>query len=960
MLVTINSNRMPGTKFLKTFRSKLMLAFLLSMLIPSIAGVLVYQEAAKRSTLTEQLYTVRDLGVRLGQMAQSVDQFGNLAQRSIDFFRTGEHFTIDEWRRALAAANTDLDQLLSEGTAVQQNLLENMQSDLSNYAQLLEQLPPMLRERGIQDFGVTGEMRDAVHALEERLAGPEFLVHILMLRRHEKDYIIRDLDRYLNDHRERAELFRRSLSDCNDCEGDEVQQRLLLLDVYTNAFRSLVELDRRIGIRSGSGLYGQVQTLESDLYQKHQALMRNVTAESARLVGQAGQRLAIIVGLVAAIALIISGLLARLLTRPLAALSRKMNRYVESRFTEEVDVSELDGNSDEITQIAHGLRAIQQAIRHHLEDLGQKREALESVNNELHGERSNLSMAQRMAGLGYWRCNTISGDFEASRELLQLLGFPEGHRFSCSSFTETVIDEESREQFSRDLATCRQQGESVESVLRAQSPTHGNIWIRQFIRREAEPASGAVYLVAAVQDVSRQRDAEEQIRQLAYFDSLTGLSQRGYLFQRLDEMVRTARRRDEGFALFFIDLDKFKEVNDSLGHDAGDQLLIAVADRLRAAARDSDFVARLGGDEFCMLIDNVSSEVDVADIAQRLLDQLAVPVEIFGKTISPMASMGIAVYPGDGEEAEAIMSAADNAMYAAKRRGDHSYLFHEHEISAEAQQRLRMSRDLRRAIREDEFVLYYQPKIHLKTERIEGWEALLRWQHPERGLLPAGVFIDDLERIGLVSDLGRWVIETVCSQLAQWQSAGIPQSSVAINIAPRHMGEGTVAHDLEEAMKRHDVPASQLEIEITEAGIQSGEEIRDATEAVRALGVKIAIDDFGTGYSSLASLRSLTIDSLKIDRSFVQFAASDETDRRLLRSIIELGSAFGYRLVAEGVETHEQLELLISMGCDLVQGYLFSPAVPAERAENMIASATATVFTASTSHIQKRLTTAVD
>ncbi len=928
---------MPVIGRLKTFRSKLTVAFVLSMLIPSLAGVLVYLDVAKRSALTERLYTVRDLGVLLGQGAQSVDQFGNLAQRSIDFHRSGEHFTINVWRDALGAASDNLLQLLGEDSGTHQDLIENMQRDLRAYSVLLDQLPPMLLERGVQDFGVAGEMREAMHALEQRIEEPELVVHMLMLRRHEKDYIIRDLDRYLEAHEARASMFRESLEVCADCDQDEIQLRLQLLSTYTNAFRKLVTLDREIGIRSGTGLYGQIQVLGDDLYQDHQALTRNVAAESARMANQAGERLAFILGLVGLVALLVSGFLAGQLTKPLAALSRKMNRYVESRFTLEADVSEIDTNSDEVTQIAHDFNAIQKTIRRHLEDLDEQRHTLESLNSELTGERSNLSMAQQMAGLGYWRCNTQSGGFEASRELLQLLGYPPNYEFNCSGFAETVIHEESREQFTRDLAASRQQGESVESVYHALSPKHGNIWIRQFIRRETDPVSGDVYLVAAVQDVSRQRQAEDEIRRLAYFDSLTGLSQRGYLFQRLHEMVRTARRRSEGFALMFIDLDKFKEINDSLGHEAGDQLLVAIADRLRATARDSDFVARLGGDEFCMLLDDVESEVDVADIAQRLLDRLAEPVEIYGKTITPMASMGIAIYPADGEEAEIIMNAADNAMYAAKRRGDHSYLFHEHEISAEAHERLAMSRDLRRAMRENEFVIHYQPQINLDSSRIEGWEALIRWEHPEQGLLSAAAFIDDLERIGLVSDLGRWVLNTVCCQLETWKDQEVAQTRVSINIAPRHMAEGTVARDLEEAMNRYGVSSAQLEIEITEAGIQSGDDIREATEAVRALGVKIAIDDFGTGYSSLASLRSLTIDSLKIDRSFVQFAASNANDQRLLRSIMELGNAFGYRLIAEGVEDHDQLELLRSMGCHLVQGYLFSRAIPAAEAAELFA-----------------------
>jgi EAL domain-containing protein (putative c-di-GMP-specific phosphodiesterase class I) len=305
-------------------------------------------------------------------------------------------------------------------------------------------------------------------------------------------------------------------------------------------------------------------------------------------------------------------------------------------------------------------------------------------------------------------------------------------------------------------------------------------------------------------------------------------------------------------------------------------------------------------------------------------------------------SIGITICPDDSTDLDDLLKKADHAMYAAKRRGDHGYVFHEHDISAQAQERLRMSRELRRALREGEFRLHYQPQVDIESGTIGGWEALLRWQHPERGLLTAGTFVDDLERIGLISDVGRWAIDTVCRQLATWRDEGLPPTRVSLNIAPRHLAEGSVAAELAAAMSRHEVSSAELEVEITEAGIQSGEEIRAEADAVRLLGVDVAIDDFGTGYSSLASLRTLRVDSLKIDRCFVQWATTEETDYRLLRSIIDLGKAFNCRLVAEGIETREQLELLRSLGCNLIQGFLFSPAVAPENVRQLIDGLTST------------------
>ena len=356
-----------------------------------------------------------------------------------------------------------------------------------------------------------------------------------------------------------------------------------------------------------------------------------------------------------------------------------------------------------------------------------------------------------------------------SPELAEILGLGSERFISYRTFVDTFIHEDSRADFDEDLALCQQNNRPLQRVYRARNAKGEEMWIRQNLQTEVEELAGATLLLGAVQDVTREQESEQEIRQLAYYDSLTGVSQRSYLVKRLEEMVYTAKRRRERFALFFIDLDKFKEVNDTLGHEAGDQLLIEVAQRLQRGARESDCVARLGGDEFCVLVDNVDSEVGVAVVANRLLEQLSQPIEIQGKTLTPQASLGIAMYPEDGREPEELLRAGDNAMYAAKRRGEHSFVFHEHNIAAEADQRLRTSRELRDAFRRQQFSLHYQPLVDIASGRACGWEALVRWEHPERGRLDAGQFVPDLERLGLARQLGEHVIDAVCRQLAQWQ-----------------------------------------------------------------------------------------------------------------------------------------------------------------------------------------------
>ncbi|MEM9529895.1 MAG: EAL domain-containing protein [Pseudomonadota bacterium] len=455
----------------------------------------------------------------------------------------------------------------------------------------------------------------------------------------------------------------------------------------------------------------------------------------------------------------------------------------------------------------------------------------------------------------------------------------------------------------------------------------------EFEPRQREVQDDEVGQIARDFAILRERMHEHvaSIHKMAFFDILTGLASRGNLNRRLQEMISSAKRRKVGFTLFYLDLDAFKDVNDSLGHEAGDELLKEIARRLLASARENDLVARLGGDEFCILLEDLTDEADIARLAERCINNIGQPITLVGKRFKPRASIGVARYPMDGNDARSIMQAGDNAMYAAKVAGHHRFEFFDAEMSKQAADRLTLAQELRAAIRENQFVLHYQPQVDLPTGRIWSWEALVRWQHPKRGLVPPGEFVPEIERLGLIKDLGNWVLRAACQQVASWREQGLPDTRVSVNIAPRHLADASLLATVRRELSEAGLAPEQLEIEVTESGIQSGADSAALLEGLRKTGVRVAIDDFGTGYSSLGSLKDLPIDCLKIDRSFITNLLDNPQDAVLLGTIMALGQAMRFRVVAEGVEELEQIHVLQGLGCDLVQGFFFSaPIAPAK------------------------------
>ncbi|GBD44614.1 putative signaling protein [bacterium HR40] len=432
-----------------------------------------------------------------------------------------------------------------------------------------------------------------------------------------------------------------------------------------------------------------------------------------------------------------------------------------------------------------------------------------------------------------------------------------------------------------------------------------------------------------VRDITVRRQTEEAVRALAYYDPLTGLPNRLLFHDRLGQAIERARRNRQFLAVMLVDLDRFKLINDSLGLQAGDAMLRAVGERLRECLRKSDTVARLGGDEFMVLLHGINGAEAAAKVAQKLLDGLKAPFRIHGDELDTSACIGIAMYPHDGTDPDVLIKNADAALGRAKEQGRNHYQFYTVDMNAAAFQRLMLENRLRRALSQAEFVVYYQPQVDLETGTVVGVEALLRWLHPDHGMVPPAEFVPLAEETGLVVPIGEWVLETACAQVRALHERGFAALRLSVNLSARQFQQRDLVARIGETLARLDFPAALLELELTESVV-----MREAEESVQrlreltALGVRLALDDFGTGYSSLGYLRRFPIRSLKIDRTFIHDIATDPTSAALCRAIVALGRSLDLRVVAEGVETREQLRLVRTFGCHEMQGYLYSRPVP--------------------------------
>ena len=444
--------------------------------------------------------------------------------------------------------------------------------------------------------------------------------------------------------------------------------------------------------------------------------------------------------------------------------------------------------------------------------------------------------------------------------------------------------------------------------------------------------------VGTVLDVTDRKAAEQRIRELADFDALTGLPNRRLLHDRVEQMIASAERENGSAALMFLDIDHFKRVNDSLGHSVGDELLCALAQRYAAVVRKVDTLARLGGDEFIILLPEVTAAA-AADVARRVLEIAAAPFSVGGHALTITPSIGISLYPQDGKDIDTLLKNADTAMYKAKDLGRNTFQFYSSEMNMATLERLMMESNLRHALTAAEFELHYQPLVSLENGEIVGVEALIRWCHPDLGMIMPDRFISVAEETGMINPIGDWVLFEACRQAQAWIDEGLALRTMAVNVAPVQFRQAGFVEMVAGALSTSGLAADRLELELTERTVMHDAEFTLGTlSALNRMGVCLSLDDFGTGYSSLAYLKRFPVGKLKIDRSFVMDLERDADDRAIASTIVSMGRNLRLTVLAEGVETAEQLALLRNMGCAMVQGYHFSKPLTAARMTELLRS----------------------
>jgi diguanylate cyclase (GGDEF)-like protein/PAS domain S-box-containing protein len=568
------------------------------------------------------------------------------------------------------------------------------------------------------------------------------------------------------------------------------------------------------------------------------------------------------------------------------------------------------------------------------------------VLEELHRSQARLTTAQRTARLGNWEWDLISGRGYWSSEVYSLFGYEPGEFWpDYGKFIERVHPDD-RSAIDAAVEAARTAGTPYAVDYRITLPdgTIRHLHVQGLV--DCDTNGRPLLMLGTLQDISERKQAEERIRTLAYYDSLTHLPNRQLYNEQQSFALSSARRHSSKVATVLFDLDHFKRINETLGHSVGDRLLVAVAERLRQCVRDYDAIcradasssgsgttlARLGGDEFILAMADIDRVEDAAKAAQRLIEAMQEPFRLDEHEIVVTASIGISLYPDDGEDSETLLKNADSALYHAKDAGRNNYQFYNQSMNAKAFARLSLEGSLRRALEKQEFLLHYQPQVDARSGAIVGAEALIRWRHPDLGLVSPLDFIPLAEESGLIVPMGEWVLQTACAELKAWQDAGNRALRMAVNLSGRQFRQRDLVEVVQRAMNAAGIDPQTLELEITESVLmQDASETTRLLDNLRALGVHLSVDDFGTGYSSLSYLKRFPIDALKIDRSFIRDIASDPDDAAITTAILAMAGGLGLEVVAEGVETMEQLAFLRGRECQMIQGYLFSKPLPAEQ-----------------------------
>jgi diguanylate cyclase (GGDEF)-like protein/PAS domain S-box-containing protein len=560
------------------------------------------------------------------------------------------------------------------------------------------------------------------------------------------------------------------------------------------------------------------------------------------------------------------------------------------------------------------------AIEGFVQDITERKESHQALRE---AERRYYNLFEN-AIEGIFR-TTLDGKYiDANPALARIYGFASPAELMESLRdirNELYVHAERRDEFMKLIMTHGTVSGFESQVYRKNGDV---IWISENARAVCDDAGVLVCYEGTVEDVTERKLYQTRIEQQANYDTLTGLANRSLLNDRLVQAIHAASSYGTRLAVVFVDLDRFKYINDSLGHHVGDELLRAMAERLKATVREGDTVARLGGDEFVLLINGHGDPETVATVLERMLSEISQPWTIPQGDFNVTCSIGVALYPDDGKSAATLLKHADSAMYRAKDKGRNNFQFFTAELNALITERLELENKLRRALERDQFTLQYQPRVDMRTRKTVGVEALLRWNLPEQGLVPPSRFIPVAEEIGLIVPIGKWVLRTACEQAMAWRRLGLPQTIMSVNVSARQFRQDSLVTTIAEVLRETGLEPPCLEIEITESTVMhDAEQFISMLGELNDLGVQIALDDFGTGYSSLSYLKRFPVDRLKVDRSFVQDIVTDADDATIVRTIIALGHNLGLKVVAEGVENEQQTQFLCENLCDELQGFYF-------------------------------------
>jgi len=600
----------------------------------------------------------------------------------------------------------------------------------------------------------------------------------------------------------------------------------------------------------------------------------------------------------------------------------------------------LDGRADGVRHIEFNIRRTRQDGGHMLLLIGQDVTFRRKARLRLQESEEFFRLTFSQAAVGIVLLGPDGRLLRVNHKMAQILGYTEVELLQ-RFFQQLTLEDDLPEELALIRRLKAGQIDDFQREKRLLRRDGSPVWVNASVSMMRD-INGKQRFISVIEDISRRKEAEEALTHLASHDILTGLPNRLLLLDRLAQAIVHAGRSSLQVAVLFIDLDRFKHVNDSLGHDAGDRMIVEIARRLAASLRENDTVARQGGDEFVVVLPELSGPDAAALAAQQLLDNLFQPLLLCGQEVFPTGSIGIALYPRDGVDAATLLKNADSAMYESKGQGGNHYSFYAAAMGAHAAEHLRMESALQRALGRQEFLLHYQPVVDIASGVVSGVEALLRWQPQGGAPVPPSDFIALLEETGLIVPVGEWVLATAMAQQVAWRRMGLPPVRVSVNLSARQFLGQDVARQVAKLIEESGCDPAWLTLEITESVLMQNPVAATATmERLTAMGVQLAIDDFGTGYSSLASLKRFPIHSLKIDRSFVSDLTRDADDAAIVNAVIALAHSMRLNVIAEGVETTEQLAFLSARGCDQMQGYCFSRPVEPQAIEAMLRTAQA-------------------